>query len=119
MGKRLSGTCYIKVDGVQLEVEGSVEVPMSPHKRESKMALTGCAGYDERAAEPFVKASVYLTSDFPLSTVTNGTDMTVTAELANGMTYVLSGAWLNDAPSVKADDGKAELYFGGIRGEFQ
>lgn len=119
MGKRVSGTCFIKVDGAQLEVEGSVEVPMSQVKRESKMALTGCSGYDERAAEPFVKVSAFVTPDFPRSKLENGTDMTVTAELANGMTYVLSSAWLNDAPSLKADDGKVELYFGGLRGEYQ
>lgn len=27
MGKRLAGTCYFKVDGQQLELQGNLELP--------------------------------------------------------------------------------------------
>lgn len=40
MGKRLAGTCYFKVDGQQLELQGNLEFPMAKVTRET-MASTG------------------------------------------------------------------------------
>lgn len=116
---RIAGTCYIKVDGEQLEVKGSVEVPLSDKKRENVMGLNGSAGFKEMAQEPYVNLTALFTSNFPLSKVTTGTDMTVTAELANGKVYTLTGAFLTDPGPVKVDDGEIELKFSGSLGEFQ
>ena len=44
--------------------------------------------------------------------------MTVTAELANGKTYVLSGAYLVEEPEYAADDGTVSLRFEGSKGRF-
>ncbi len=116
---RVAGVCYIKVDGDQLEVKGSVEVPLSDIKRETVMGLTGAAGYKETAEAAYVKLTAVFVPGFPLDTLKNGTNMTVTAELANGKIYTLAGAYLTDAPAIKADEGEVELNFGGMRGEFQ
>ena len=56
---------------------------------------------------------------FPIKTLANGRDMTVTCEFNNGRVYVLSGAYLVDEPSFKADDGTVELQFDGIKGSWQ
>ena len=42
-----------------------------------------------------------------------------TCEFNNGRVYVLSGAYLVDEPSFKADDGTVELQFDGIKGSWQ
>jgi hypothetical protein len=119
MGQRLAGMCYVKVDGQQLEVQGSLECPTSPVVRETLMGATGSAGYKETARTPFVKLTVFFRPDFPMDAIANGTDMTVTAEFANGKVYTLSGAYLVGEPSANGEDGTIELEFEGARGIWQ
>lgn len=116
---RVAGTCYIKVDGEQLEISGSVELPLSDTNRETVMGLAGPVGYKETARPPFTKLSALFTKDFPLEKITKGTDMTVTTETPNGRPYTLSGAFLEGEPTVKADDGTVDLEFGGMKGQWQ
>lgn len=119
MAKRVAGICYIKVDGAQLEVSGGIEVPLVDVKRETVMGLSGPAGLKETALEPYVKVSAIVGADFPYDTLRTNTEMTVTAELANGKVYTLSGAFIKGEPSVKGDEGTVELEFGGKRGQWQ
>ena len=87
--------------------------------REAVMSLSGVAGYKETAIKPFVKLSANFTPDFPLDLVRNNTEMTITAELANGKVYTLSGAWLEGETSAKGDDGTVDLEFAGLKGIWQ
>ncbi len=45
--------------------------------------------------------------------------MTITAELANGMVYVLSAAWLHGEANHNAEEGTADLEFHGEEGGYQ
>ena len=119
MAKRVAGICYIKVDGEQLEVSGGIEAPLLDVKRETVMSLAGPAGIKETALEPFVKLTAIFMPNFPLATLQSNTDMTVTAELANGKVYTLSGAFVKGEPSAKGEDGTVELEFGGKKGQWQ
>lgn len=119
MGKKVAGICYIKLDGQQLEVSGGVECPLMDVKREAVMSLSGVAGYKETAVKPFVKLSANFTQDFPLDMVRENTEMTVTAELANGKVYTLSSAWVEGEPGAKGDDGTIDLEFVGLKGIWQ
>ena len=119
MAKRVAGICYIKVDGEQLEIEGGVEAPLLDVKRETVMGLAGPAGLKETALEPYIKTTVVFVPEFPIDKLRNGIDMTVTAEMANGKVYTLSGAFLKGETSVKGDEGKVELDFGGKKGQWQ
>ena len=119
MGQRTAGIAYIKLDGQQFEVSGGVECPLLDVKREAVMSLSGVAGYKETAIKPFIKLSAIFTPDFPLDMVRNNTEMTVTAELANGKVYTLSGAWLEGETSAKGDDGTVDLEFAGLKGLWQ
>lgn len=114
--KKISGTCYIKVDGEQLAVEGSVEIPLTNVTRETKLGSTGVVGYSESARIPYVKCSAFLTSDFPINSLAKSDSMTVTAELANGWVYTLSQAWLVGEISGSMSDGTTSLEFNGIDG---
>lgn len=119
MGQRVAGICYIKVDGQQLEVKGSVECAASDTKKESVMGLNANAGYKETAMRPYIKGTFVFVPGFPLATIVAGTAMSITAELANGSIYTLSGAWVEGEPSVKADEGEIDLEFSGIKGIWQ
>lgn len=119
MSKRVAGICYIKVDGDQLEVEGSVECPLLDVTREEVMGLAGVAGYKETAIAPYVKLSAIFVPQFPIEALRDKTDITVTAELANGKVYTLTQAWLNGEAAVKGDEGKVDLEFKGLKGVWQ
>jgi hypothetical protein len=119
MAKRVAGICYIKLDGEQLTVEGSVECPVNEFNREAVMGLSGLAGFKETATEQYIKVAAIFESGFPLTTVRDNVDMTVTAELANGKVYTLSGAFLSGENSVKGDEGKVDLTFTGKKGVWQ
>lgn len=119
MGNRVAGICYIKVDGVQLEVKGGLETPLTEVKKEPVMSTTGMAGTKEEPIAPFVKLTAIFTKDFPMDKIRNGTDMTVTAEMPNGKVYTLSQSELMGEPTVKGDEGEVELEFNGKKGVWQ
>lgn len=116
---RVAGICFFKVDGEQLELKGSLECPITDTNRETVMGLSGVAGFKETARAPFVKGSFIFVPNFPLDKLNTGTDMTITAELANGKVYTLSGAYLVGEPNAKGDDGEVELEFNGTKGIWQ
>lgn len=118
-GKRIAGVVYFKLDGEQLEVTGSFEVPLNTNVRETVMGTNGPVGYKETSRAPYIKGAFAFGDSFPIEKVVEGSDMTATAELANGMTYVLAGAYLVGESNVSNDDGTTELEFNGTSGEFQ
>lgn len=55
----------------------------------------------------------------PVDKITTSDQMTITAELANGMVYVLSAAWLHGEANHNAEEGTADLEFHGEEGGYQ
>ncbi|MEY3760065.1 MAG: hypothetical protein RIR39_1556 [Pseudomonadota bacterium] len=120
MASKVAGICYIKVDGSQLEVSGNIEIPIAQTSKKAVMSLTGVAGYEEKVQRQFVKLDAIFRSDFPLKTITQGTNMTITTELANGQVYTLAGAFMEgDDVSAKPDTGEVSIEFTGTTGFFQ
>lgn len=117
-GKRIAGTCYIKVDGVQLDVAGSVTVSISKVEKEGLSGLSGPVGYTEKPRVPSIEVEAFLTKKFPMDKLEEMDGGTVTAELANGKTAVLSGAWLKGPIEASAGDGTTTLTFEGLTGEW-
>ncbi len=118
MAQRIAGICYIKVDGAQLEISGDIEIPLTEFKREAVMGLSGPAGYKETALEPYVKVTALFTPDLPVNTLRTNTTLTVTAELANGVVYTLSNAFVRGEPKVKPIEGTIEVEFSGSQGQW-
>lgn len=116
MAKRIAGTCYIKVDGTQLEIKGGLEIPIIEVTRETILSTSGVAGYKEMPIAPSVKFTGIFGPDFPIAKLVSGTDMTITSELANGKVHTLSGAFLVGEATAKAEDGEVDLEFNGTKG---
>ena len=116
MANRVAGICFIKVDGQQFEVKGSVEAPIMSTMRENVMSLTGLAGFKETAQRQFIKLSAIFTRDFPMALFRSSTNMTVTAEMANGKVFTLAGAFLEGEIVASGDEGEVELEFTGTKG---
>ncbi len=116
MGKRTAGTCYIKIDGTQLDVKGGLECPISDVQREAVKSAVRVVGFKETPTTPYVKLTAIFAPDFPREKIAESTDMTITAEFANGKVYTLSSAWLANEAAAKGEEGEVELEFNGERG---
>lgn len=119
MAKRVAGVCFVKVDGAQLEIKGSLEAPLMETKREGVLSSSGPAGFKETPVQPYVKGTFIFTGDFPIDTLRAGTNMTITAEFANGKVYTLSDAFVAGDTAGKGEEGEVELEFHGQRGVWQ
>lgn len=115
MGKKVAGTVYVKVDGVQLTVTGGVECPLSDKKRES----VAPGFFKEEDLVPYVKLTCVNDPDVPKKQIMAATDSTLTVEYASGEVYVLSGAYVVGEPAAKGDDGTIEFEWNGIKGAWQ
>ena len=116
MAGRVAGICYIKADGMQLEVKGGIETPLTKVVRETVLGLAGVAGFKETIQRPFVKLSAIFTRDFPINTLAGSTNMTITAELANGKVFTLTNAYLEGETVSNGEEGTADLEFSGVTG---
>ncbi len=105
--KRIAGTAYIKVDGVQLALKGSIEVDPADVVREAVTGLDGVHGFKETPKAPAISVTVSKTPDLKLKSVIGWTGKTVTAELADGTTYVLSDAF--QSGELKLNGAEAEV----------
>lgn len=117
MGKKIAGTCYVKVDGQQLELQGNLEFPMAKVTRESMSSTGGPVGFKETVNVPYIAGDFIVTADFPTSTLVESEAMTITAECANSMVYTLSDAYLVGDAAFKPVDGTVSLRFEGLDGD--
>lgn len=119
MTQRVAGACYIKANGEQFEIAGDVECPLAPTKKEAVMAVAGLAGYKETAVRQYIKLKAVLVPGFPIDTIVSATDLVITAELANGKVYTLSGGFLEGDAPAKAIEGEVDLEFSGKKGTWK
>jgi hypothetical protein len=119
MAGRVAGICYVKVDGTQLEISGGVEYNPLQTQKSPVMGLAGVAGYKESAIPHSLKVTAIYTGDFPTAQLQAGTNMTITAELASGKVYSLSGAWVDGEMMVNGEEGTVEITFVGVSGREQ
>lgn len=115
MGQKVAGTVYIKADGEQFDVQGAFEAPLMKYKRES--IRPGMIKEEDQV--PYIKADLTFTKAFPIKKLQDSIDMVVTAELKNGRTYVLTGAYVVGEPAASGDDGKVSIEFNGVEGSWQ
>lgn len=115
--EKVGGTAFVKVDGDQLALEGTLTVDSFDTEREGLSGLSGVVGYKETPRVPSIEVSAFLTSKTNLETLQKVVDGTVTAELANGKVYTLRNAWLAGAPAINGADGTMTIKFEGMKME--
>ncbi len=114
---KVAGIVFIKADDIQFEVTGGVECPLSTVMREPVESLANDAGsYSEKNITPYVKLSAVFDKDLDIDKVTTATDLTVTAEMANGKVYTLTEAYLSGETPAKGDEGLIDFNFNGRKG---
>jgi hypothetical protein len=117
MGKKIAGTCFVKVNGQQLELQGNVEFPLTSVQRETLLSTTGVAGYKETVVAPYVSGDFIVPAGFPIEDIKENTAQTITVECANGMVYTLSDAYAVDTIAYKPIDGTLTIKWEGMNGE--
>ncbi len=111
--KRIAGVTYLKVDGVQLALKGSVEVDPTDVVREVVTGLDGVHGFKETPKAPTITVTVSKTPDLKLKAVAGWTGKTVTSELADGTTYVLSDAFQSGELKLNGAEAEVPITFTG------
>jgi hypothetical protein len=111
---RVAGTCFLKRDGVQYSLMGSLTIQPLSLEREGVSGLDGIHGFSERSVVPYIEAEITKTPELSLSTLEGVTDSTITAECADGTVYVLRNAWFAGLAELDAGEGKVTVKFEGL-----
>lgn len=113
MGQRIAGIAYFYVDGTQYPLKGNFTVSPSNIERTGIAGQDYVHGYQENPRVPFIEGDVSLTPAVSIELIMTLTNSTVQADLANGKSYVLTGAWCATAPELNTKDGQTRIRFEG------
>lgn len=109
--KRIAGTAYLKVDGQQYSLGGQLTVSPTPAERAGMAGLSGVTGYKETPRVPYIECEFHNTTGLSLDQLDKLTDVTVTAELANGAVYTARNAWTAGTRELNAAEGTVMVKF--------
>ncbi len=113
----IAGTAFVKADGVQLSVAGTLTVSMAQTEREMLVGLSGVGGHKEMPRAPFIEIEAYADEDTDVDALHAIVNGTVQADLNNGKSYVLRGAVSVTPPEISAADGTFTIRYEGLSGE--
>ncbi len=109
--KRIAGTAYLLVDGKQYPLGGKLTVSPDASERSGMAGLAGVTGYKETPRVPFIEGEFHVPAELSLKAVAALTNVTVTAELANGKRYTARNAWSAGARELDAGEGTMQIRF--------
>lgn len=108
---RRAGRIYIKVDGQQYDAKGDFTYNLGADKRDAIVGADGIHGYKETPQIPFIEGAFTDAPDLDLQKLAEGDNLTVTLELVNGKTIVLSNAWFAGEASVTTGEAEISVRF--------
>ena len=114
MAQRIAGIAWFKVDGAIYPLRGNFTVSPSSLTREGLAGQDYIHGYSELPRLPVITGDVSLDPALSMDAVEQVTVATVTAELANGHTYVLREAWCTSAFDLNTREGTVRVTFQGV-----
>jgi len=115
--RRISGVAYLFVDGTQYPLRGNLTISIDTIERTGVAGQDGIHGFTETPRVPFIEGDFSDIGGLSLLSLQAMCDVTVTAELANGKTYILRNAWTSTAREFNAADGQATVRFEGMAAE--
>src|SRR6516162_9144322 len=114
MAQRIAGIAFLKVDGNQFPLRGNFTVSPSPLERAGIAGQDYVHGFSELPRVPYIEGDVSTTPQLSIDALDAMTNVTITAELANGHTYVLREAWCKSAQEINTREGQTRVRFEGI-----
>jgi len=114
MAQRFAGTAFLFAGGRQLSLRGNFTVSPSPVERTMIAGQDGVHGYQELPRVPYIEGDISTLQDVLLEDIDGQTDVTVVAQLANGMQYSLIGATCKAGLDINARDGQVRVRWEGL-----
>jgi len=113
MAPRIAGIAFLKVNSGLLPLRGNFTVSPSAYERAGIAGQDMVHGYSELPRVPYIEGDVSLLPDLSMENLEALTNVTVTAELANGNVYVLHEAWCKSALEMNSREGQTRVRFEG------
>jgi hypothetical protein len=113
MGQRVGGIAFLKVDGNLYPLRGNFTISPSPMERTGIAGQDYVHGYSELPRVPYIEGDVSSIPGLSTEAIERVVNSTVTAELANGKTYVLREAWCRAALEINTREGQFRTRFEG------
>jgi hypothetical protein len=115
--RRVGGIIFIKVDGSLLNAKGEFTYNLGIPKRTGVVGQDATHGFSEVPQIAYIEGTITDTDELDVESLLETRDATVTLELANGKTIVLSEAYYAADGAVTTAEGEIEARFEGIRAE--
>ncbi|WP_303674780.1 phage tail tube protein [Vampirovibrio chlorellavorus] len=110
----VGGTAYIKVDGQQYALKGSLKIT-GDKVREGVAGQDGVHGYLERHQVPAIEATFTDMDGLRKDDLEAIVDSSITVELINGKAYVLRNAWFAGLFELETEEGEVAVKFEGMK----
>jgi hypothetical protein len=114
MAQRIAGIAFLAVNGTQYALRGNFTVSPSPLERTMIAGQDGVHGYQELPRVPYIEADLSTIPGLLLSSLDQETDVTVVAQLANGMQYSLTGGTCKAGLENNTRDGQVRVRWEGL-----
>jgi Phage tail tube protein len=114
MAQRIAGIAFLQVDGFQLALRGNFTVSPSAVERTMLAGQDGVHGYQELPRVPYIEGDLSTMPTISLEDLESETDVTVVAQLANGIQYTLVGATCKAGLEANTRDGQVRVRWEGL-----
>lgn len=101
---RRAGKIYLKINGELRDAKGSFSYNLGHDKRDGIIGADSIHGYKETPQIPFIEGAVTDADDLDVAALVRQDNVTVTLELVNGKTIVLSNAWFAGEGTVTTEE---------------
>jgi hypothetical protein len=114
MAQRIAGIAFLIIDGNQLALRGNFTVSPSAVERTMLAGQDGVHGYQELPRVPWIEGDLSTIPGLLLEDLEAETNVTVVAQLANGMQYTLGGATCKAGFEANTRDGQVKVRWEGL-----
>lgn len=109
-----AGTLFFRIDGAQQRLSGDFKVQPNLTENTGVAGPGGVLGFTTKYVVPSIEGTIADSGGLSVKALANITDSTITCELVNGKSYVLSNAWWSGSSTVDVMEGKVPVKFEGL-----
>ncbi len=107
--KKIGGTIYLKVDGLQYAAKGNFTYNLGYPKREAVAGVDRVHGYKETQQPSFIEGEITDNVSVDLKKLVTLENATVTLDLANGKSIVLRNSWYAGEGTGNTEEGNVQF----------
>jgi hypothetical protein len=114
LAQKIAGTAFLTVANQQVALKGNFTVSPSSVERTMIAGQDRVHGFQELPRVPWIEGDISTLPGFSMEVLELGVDITVIAQLANRMQYVLHGATCKSGFEIQTRDGQVRVRWEGI-----